>query len=149
METVMRQILCSVVFLAFAFPLLADEKEDASKKMNGSYEVISMMKNGNPDNDAKDKIKFAIKDGVIVIKDGDRDESAKFTVDPSKKPAHIDIVPGKGSEKIVMGIYEFKETDKGAELTLSFNKDGKERPKDFKGEGEGTMVVKLLRKKEK
>ena len=47
-----------------------------------------------------------------------------------------------------MGLYEAKETDKGLELTLAFPKNPTSpRPKDFKGEAQDEIVVKLLRKK--
>ena len=90
-----------------------------------------------------------IKGGEITIKLAKRDETAKFTLDPSQKPAHIDIMP-KGEDEKVPGIYETKETDKGLELTIAFGREGSkaERPKDIKG-GENVMVLKLLRKKEK
>jgi uncharacterized protein (TIGR03067 family) len=70
-------------------------------------------------------------------------------VDPSKTPAHIDIMPG--NNMTIPGIYELKESDKGTELTIAFVNDADvtDRPKDFKGEGKGEVVIKLLRKKEK
>lgn len=143
----MRQIFVSFLFLAFAFPLAADEKKDAATKLNGTYEVLSVLADGKPDNDKKDNITFVFKDGTIVIKDAgkNRDENATFTLDPSQKPAHIDIQP-KNGPKTIAGIYELKETDKGTELTLAFAKEG-ERPKDFKGEGKDSMVAKLFKKK--
>lgn len=148
----MRRLTTAALFLALALPVArADEKADeAAKKLNGTYEVVSVMIGGKADDKKKDEVSaFVFKDGEITIKAGKRDETAKFTVDPSKKPAHIDIIPGK--DETVPGIYETKDTDKGLELTIAFTKDAKtgDRPKDFKGEGERTVVIKLLRKKEK
>jgi len=145
----MRQILASAMFLALTFPLLADEKDDAVKKLNGTYEVISVLKDGKPEKAKKEKETVIIKDGVIEIKEGDKnkDDNAKFTVDASKKPAHIDIKPEKDKGETLKGIYELKETDKGVELTIAIGFD--ERPKDFKGEGKESMIIKLFRKKEK
>ncbi len=125
----------------------ADDPKDAAKKLEGTYEVLDLIADGKPDKKKDDVMSVVIKDGEIIIKLGKRDESAKFTLDPSKKPAHIDINP-KGDEKLA-GIYELKETDKGTELTIAFAKDGKERPKDFKGEGKDNAVLKLFRKKAK
>jgi len=105
-----------------------------------------MTVGGKADDKKKDEVTaFVIKDGEITIKSGKKEETAKFTLDPSKKPAHIDIMPG---DEKVPGIYETKETDKGLELTIAFSKDGKvaDRPKDFKGEGERSVVIRLLRK---
>jgi len=148
----MRQILGSVVFLALAVPLIADEKEDALKKLNGTYEVLSLVIEGKADTKKADKVTFVIKDGTLTVIEADkkdRNENAKITLDPSKKPAQIDLTPDKGKDETLLGIYEVKETDKGTELTIALGRDKTARPKDFKGEGKGEMVVKVLRKKEK
>jgi uncharacterized protein (TIGR03067 family) len=150
----MRPILASAIFLALAFPLLADEKEDAVKKLNGTYEVVSVIIDGKPDTpDKDDKMTFVFKDGTMTIKAGDmerQNDKAKFTLDPSKKPAQIDFTPEKNDKGTFMGIYQLKETDKGTELSMALAKGPKaERPKDFKGEGKDVMAMTLLRKKEK
>lgn len=124
-----------------------DAPKDAAKKLEGVYEMVAAVRGGQPEKD-KDGVKeVVIKDGEILIRTDKRDEVAKFSLDPSKKPAHIDLAPPNGA---VLGIYETKETDKGLELTIAFVK-GKdtERPKDFKGESRDEMVIKLLRKKTK
>jgi uncharacterized protein (TIGR03067 family) len=145
----MRRFMAAVAFLALAVPVvLADEKDDAAKKLNGTYTVLDFIVRGKSDESKKDaKIAFTFKDGAIEIKEGDKmEDGAKFTLDPSKKPPHIDIMPDKGA-KVVHGIYEVKDTDKGTELTIAFTKGGGDRPKDFKGTGEGEAVLKLFRKK--
>jgi uncharacterized protein (TIGR03067 family) len=151
----MRRLIVAAAFLALAVPVSrADEKADAAKKLNGTYQVVEVIVNGKPDDKKKDDVSgVVIKDGTITIKDKRREETAKFTVDPSKKPAHIDIAP-KGDDEKVPGIYELKEAGQETELTIAFAKTGSEgpeaeRPKDFKGEGRGAVVLKLLRKKEK
>ena len=146
----MRRMMAAVAFLALAVPLArADEKDDAAKKLEGTYEVVSVTVAGKPDDAKKDEVtSFEIKDKMLVVKVKDRDESAKFTLDPSKKPAHIDIMP-KDATETVQGIYATKETDKGLELTIALSKEGPnaDRPKDFDGRGEHDIVIKLLRKK--
>lgn len=147
----MRRLIPAVVFLAVAIPISrADEKDDAAKKLNGNYEVIDVLVGGKTDDSKKDaKIVFVFKDGTIAIKEGDKDkdETVKFTVDPSKKPPHIDIMPT--DNKSVPGIYELKVADKTTTLAIAFAKgEGGDRPKDFEGKGKGEVVIKL-RKKEK
>jgi uncharacterized protein (TIGR03067 family) len=146
----MRQLIGAVVFLALAVPIARADEKDA-KMLEGTYEVLSVMFGGRVDDEKKDEVKaFVIKDGKLIIKmkgENEKDETAKFTLEPSKKPAHIDITPEKGKEKTVLGIYETKDTDKGMELTLAFSKADSERPKDFKGEGKDDAVIKLFRKK--
>jgi uncharacterized protein (TIGR03067 family) len=148
----MRKLVTAVAFLALAVPISrADEKDDAAKKLEGPYEVVAVLVAGKADDSKKDEVtSFEIKDKTLVIKVKERDESAKFTLDPSKKPAHIDIMPkGGGGDEVVKGIYMTKDTDKGLELTLAFSKGGPnaERPKDFDGKGEDDIVIRLLRKK--
>src|ERR1700722_7098363 len=80
LEKIMRQLLGSFAFLALAIPLIADEKDDAAKKLNGTYELVSAIVEGKPDMEKSEKITLIIKDGTITIKEGDkeRDDKAKF-----------------------------------------------------------------------
>lgn len=137
---------CTLLAVAALTAGAADAPKDAAKKLDGTYEVVDFLVGGKPDA-KKDEVKSVeIKDGEIVIK-GERNEAAKFTLDPTQKPPHIDITPTGGAK--VLGVYEVKESDKGTELTIAFAKDKSDRPKDLKGEGKGEMVLKLLRKKAK
>lgn len=122
----------------------------AAKSIDGEYKVLSATRGGKAEDQKKlDEAEFVFRDGKITVIDGVRkDESAEFKLDPTKTPAHIDIFPGRGTDKKVLGIYQTKATKDGVELLLAFTKDG-DRPTDFKGEGEGTMVLKLFRKTEK
>lgn len=148
------RLLTATLFLTLtAWAASADDAKDAkeaAKKLEGTYDVLEVIIEGKPSPKKEDVQSVVIKDDEIIIKLAKRDEPAKFTLDPSKKPGHIDISPkdGKGQEKLA-GIYEVKETDKGTELTICFAEDKKERPKDFKGEGKDTIVLKLFRKKAK
>jgi uncharacterized protein (TIGR03067 family) len=141
------RLLTALAFLTLAGLAARADGDDptaAVKKLDGTYEVLDVLVGGKPDK-KKDEVKsFVIKDGEITISTGKKDEAVKFTVDPSKKPAHLDIAAGPRS---VPGIYEAKDTDKGLELTIAFSKA--DRPKDFKGEGADVVVMKLLRKKAK
>lgn len=129
----------------------ADEAKEAAKKLEGRYEVVQILVNGQPDKKRDEVESFVIQNGEmrVQIKNRNRSEDAVFVLDPSQKPAHIDIRPkDDGAKEIkILGIYEVKETDEGTELTIAFAREGGERPKDFKGEGEGNVVLKLLRRK--
>src|SRR5262245_59835535 len=120
----MKNFVASAAFVVLAIPVVAAD-EDAAKKLNGSYQVLSLTVGGKPDDKKKDRVsEFVIKDGTIEIKeDSGKADTAKFTVDATKKPAHIDLSPGENEK--VMGIFETKETDKGLELTIAFPKDPK------------------------
>jgi uncharacterized protein (TIGR03067 family) len=145
----MCRLAGAVLFAAIAVPAVAqDEAAEAAKKLEGTYEVTELLIGGKPSEKAKDVSSVVIKDGTITVKVGGRDEPAKFALDPSRKPAHFNIIPGKDDIKEIPGIYETKETDKGLELTIAFARGGKgDRPRDFKGEGANETVMKLIRKK--
>jgi uncharacterized protein (TIGR03067 family) len=155
----MRLLTAALFFALAACATGADDKDDkgakeAAKKLEGTYEVLEVIVGGKQDNSKKDEVEsFVIKDGELTIKiaKGNREEIAKFTLDPSKKPGHINLMPKRNDkDESVAGIYQVKETDKGTELTIAFGKgSGKDRPKDFKGDGEDDVVIKLFRKKAK
>ncbi|HJZ59590.1 MAG TPA: TIGR03067 domain-containing protein [Gemmataceae bacterium] len=140
----MRWTVAAVVLAAATGLAVAD---DAVPKLDGTYTVIEILIDGKPSPKAKEVKAVEIKDGTITIKDGEREEGAKFKLDASKKPAEIDITPIKGSNEMVAGIYQAKATTDGLELTIAFAKNGGPRPTDFKGQGKDEVVLKLLRKK--
>ena len=144
----MRLLTTAALFFALAgWTAAADEPKDAAKKLEGTYEVIDVLVAGKPDPMKNELKSVVIKDGEIIIK-AKREEPAKFTLDPSKTPAHIDISPEAGLT--MPGVYEVKETDKGTELTIVFRPGLKaDRPKDLKGDSKEDVVLKLLRKKAK
>jgi uncharacterized protein (TIGR03067 family) len=145
----MKSIIGMAGCLMLAVPVaVADEKDDAAKKLNGTYEVIELVVGGEPVPGYENSKKMAIKDGTLkLVIGGEEAEPSTFILDPSKKPAHIDI--SNGTEE-GPGIYAVKETADGLELTIAYAmKKGIARPKDFKGDGDGIAVMKLLRKKVK
>ena len=145
----MRAIMAVGILAAAATLSRADDASDAAKKLDGTYSLVSGSFEGNKDHAKLKELKsVVIKDGTITIKSENRDDVAKFTVDPSKKPGEMTLVTGNGNNTI-NGIYETKETPDGLQLTLSFTHGGGPRPKDFKGEDEKSVVLALLRKKAK
>lgn len=145
----MRPMLTAVVAGLVVAGTGACQPDAPAKSIDGTYQVVSATFGGRMKEGAE-KTVFVFKAGTVTVREGgkEKDEAAKFTLDPSKTPAHIDIAPPKG-EKTVLGIYQTKATKEGLELTLAFTKDGSDRPTDFKGDGPGTVVLKLLQKKEK
>jgi uncharacterized protein (TIGR03067 family) len=120
----------------------------AEKKLEGTYSVLSATRGGKPEDKKLDAVTFEFKDGMITITAEGRkkEDTAGYKVDPTKTPAHIDLTPARMSTAVVKGIYELKTTPDGVVMTLAFTREGGERPADFKGEGENTTVLKLLRK---
>lgn len=147
----MTRLLAAVAAVCLAIPALGQPKdppketpaEAASKALNGTYTLKELNFDGRPaPEDLKAEVTAVeIKDGVIIARSAKRDDPAKFTVDPAKKPAAIDITPD--GDKPKPGIYLL---DKG-ELTIVFSDKG-ERPTDLKATGEGLRRMVLVKKKE-
>jgi uncharacterized protein (TIGR03067 family) len=128
-----------------------ETKKDASTKdldkFKGEWVIQAAHRDGKEMPAAEiEKVKVLIEGNKITIKDGTHDEVATIKLDPSKKPATIDIIPekaGKG-QKTVLGIYQF---DSGV-LKMAWAKEGGERPKEFVSkEGTGINVMILKRGK--
>jgi uncharacterized protein (TIGR03067 family) len=148
----MKLIVGIATFLVLSINgVLADEKNDAAWKLDGTYRVIEVLVNGKPF-PGKEGVKqtATIEDGTITFAKGEeKSVPAAVTFDPDKMPAHIDMMPPNiPGVVVVRGIYTTKETDKGLELIIAHHttKVGV-RPTDFKGDGEGLVVMKLLRPK--
>ena len=133
----MKRFAVCGVLLAFGLGgiVLADEK--ALKELAGTYRLVSAEKAGVPAPKDVEKVKLTFKGDEMTIVLPDGEKRAKIQVDSTKKPAHIDIMPDEGPEKgkTFPGIYKL---DKG-ELTLAYSEKG-DRPKDFKSEGEVTLL---------
>lgn len=137
----MIRLLVAGPLLAFALGgvVLADDAK-ALKELEGTYKVTGGAKGGVeiPETLRAD-MAVKISGETITISVKGNPFPAKIKIDPSKKPAHIDINPTEGAEKgkTFPGIYA---VEKG-ELTLAWSEKG-DRPKDFKGEGDA-LVLKL------
>jgi uncharacterized protein (TIGR03067 family) len=144
----MRRLLAAVAAGLVVASAGACRDDAAAKSIDGTYKVVSATFGGKAKEGAE-KAEFVFKEGTVTVREGgkEKDEAAKFKLDPTKTPAHIDITPK--NDKMVLGIYQTKATKAGLELTLAFTRSGGERPADFKGEGPDTVVMKLLRQGEK
>jgi uncharacterized protein (TIGR03067 family) len=109
-------------------------------RLQGTWKVLKMQQDGRPaPADEVQKTRLVVAgDKLTVTVEGTPDEVATFTLDPSQKPAAIDIRPAK-EKKVVRGIYKFEKD----QLLICFAKDGKERPKEFASSQDArtTLVV--------
>jgi uncharacterized protein (TIGR03067 family) len=124
----------------------ADVAEEAMKKLEGNWTVVSAVSNGEkmPDEDAK-KMKFVIGGNKITVTERENSpEIATLKLDPSKTPAWMDITPDKGpstrpADATVAAIYKLD----GDTLQICFNKDSnKDRPKDFSDPKSSLLTLK-------
>lgn len=101
-------------------------KADA-KKMQGEWTVEKFDREGKAfPEDRRKQMTFVVKGDKMMFKVGDRDEVSEFTLDPSQKPATIDMINPKSKSKSP-GIYKLD----GDTLTIVRIEEGGARPKSF------------------
>jgi uncharacterized protein (TIGR03067 family) len=145
-----RSVRLLAAFALLLIPALvrADVKDDVQaelKKFTGTWKVVSVEVNGDKIPDEKREKARLIFDGEkVTFKDfgDDKEQKTTFKVDPSKKPATIDIEAPPGEKESVQGIYKFED----GKLTICGSTTGT-RPTEFKAADK--KVVLLVLEKEK
>lgn len=131
-----RTAIAVVMVLGLAsagWAVLADRIGDPeAKALEGEWSVTRAEQSGKqlPDEDVK-KMKVTIKQGVMTIDNGSRQESVTVSIDASTKPKGIDLRRVKsGNEQVDRGIYELD----GNELKICWGeeKTADRRPEEFK-----------------
>lgn len=153
----MRLLMGSACALGLVVAAAADENDDALKKFNGTYNVISATDGGKPTQKKLENGTFVFKDGKITVQEGGKTvEVYKVTMRPDEKnPAQpketwgqIDLTPEEKDRPPLYGIYEYLEADNGNAFNMWLSKDKAKRPKDTKG-GDNVTIIRLLMKREK
>lgn len=141
-----------VLGLALALGAPAPKKSDEPPpaKLEGDWVVEAFE--GPKDEAPPGTITFHFTETKISITEPDRkgkQEEVDYSVDLTKKPATLDIKPGRaggqggGPDKVVQGIVEIK----GDTMRMCFARDG-DRPTEFKGDRDkGVMLITLKRVK--
>jgi len=137
------------VFLLTVVPARADTPKDAEikkdvEKFQGKWTVASIEENGKPaPADEVAKFEVTVKGDVFTVKIKDENNrELTIKLDPTQKPATIDLVPKDAKDKTVLGIYKLD----GDTLTIAGTDEKKERPTDFTA-GKGVTVLVLKRAK--
>ena len=130
----MKRLAVAVLISSLVGAATAQDAEKELKKLEGTYKVKALTKDGmDAPKEVMDSVKgVAIKGGKLIIKVMGEDKTAKIKVDPTKKPAHIDITPEDGPEKdkTFPGIYK---VEKG-ELTIVVRR-GRRPAEGLQGQG--------------
>ncbi len=130
-------MLRTSIIALFVFAGSASAEDKIPAELDGTYELREFTENGKG-SDEKDKMStVAFQDGLMTIKFKTREDTAKFTLDATKKPAAIDFRSTGADAKTTPGIWKIEK----GELTVVFGKKGA-RPLDFRGTGDG--VIKLV-----
>jgi uncharacterized protein (TIGR03067 family) len=144
MRTIAGLLLLAAGLMVSAPTILADTTED-HKKLEGKWKVTSASVSGMT-MPAKEREKVRVVfsgEKLSILGSPDGDKHTTYKIDPSKKPATIDIAPPPGKQNDALGIYQFD----GTALTLCFA-EGSARPIDFK-DTKNALVLVLEKEKEK
>jgi len=118
----------------------ADAKDDAVKKemdkLQGTWKVVKAVKQGgDAPEDERKKLQVVIVGDKLTMKTKNGAETTPFVIDPSKKPATIDLTLDE--TRTLQGIYEL---DKDA-LKICVGLSGEKRPGEFKSTRESTLLI--------
>jgi uncharacterized protein (TIGR03067 family) len=136
-----------LVVVAAGLLVAADAKEDAVKtekaKLKGTWKTVSLEDNGDKaPEDVVKKMRLVFQDSKIIIKGTDNgDHEGTYTIDPSQKPATLDLVPADGPDKgkTLRCIYSLE----GDDLKIcSPSKSDDDRPKEFAAKKAVLLVFK-------
>jgi uncharacterized protein (TIGR03067 family) len=150
----MRQALGVIVLLAAGLGLAQDEKKGGAKvgKIEGTYLIVGLELGGDKlpaeffDKDPDAERTVRITADKLIVMGKKKDDTASYTIDPSKSPAHITTTETKGGKlETSYGIYKLE----GDTLTICMAEGGKaeDRPKEFKTvKGSATIMMTLKKK---
>jgi uncharacterized protein (TIGR03067 family) len=137
---------------AFAFGLSAAGADDrASKdeleKFTGTWQGVSYVRDGKdvPKSEAE-KLRLVVMGEKYTFTEGGEEIEGTHTLDPAKKPKHIDAVRTKGPHKgeKMLGVYQLSEDS----FVVCFAAPGKDRPTELKpAGGPGLRVLAFKRDK--
>lgn len=132
------------VLFALALILGAEPSEqDDLKRMQGEWKVEKAQRGGeSPPAEDLTKLSVRIDGNKMSIDDGSaRDERAAITLDPSQKPATIDL-KRLSDDKVLRGIYKFD----GDTLTICWDREDA-RPTEFRSKPGSTQMLFVMKRK--
>jgi uncharacterized protein (TIGR03067 family) len=142
-----------MLVLSAGFLVAADAPKETVKKetekLKGTWQVQSLLKDGEVPSDAKALERFIITDDKVSVgtaKGSDTIDYFSFTIDPTLKPAAMYVKLFNGPEKgeVIKAIYLLE----GDTLRICAALPGKDRPTKFSGDkGTGASLIVLKREK--
>src|SRR5262249_38747374 len=132
-----------VLCLCLAPLAFADDKDDLGKKdreaMQGDWACESLTRDGMalPDDDAQALFRTVKGDAYVVARFRDKAGSGTFTLDASKSPKEIDIVPDGPKKVVLKGIYKIEKDV----LTICHAPPGADRPTAFASKADSGLTL--------
>jgi uncharacterized protein (TIGR03067 family) len=139
-------LIAAIALASFvsAPPPKADPTKEALAALQGEWKQLEYTKNGMKDE--CNNCFVIIKDNFFTVREGNRNDTATFTIDPKTDPKTIDLKAQEKDQVIFLkGIYKL-EKDK---LTICIGLAEAERPKEFKsvkGGKRGLFVLERVKK---
>ena len=145
--------LCAALCLVPALAVAEMSSPNSTEKdLQGTWQAVDAEGNGGKlDEDKIKETQIVIDSNTLGIKPDGEGRKTTFTVDASKTPGTINLVPLDGDRKgtVVPGIYSMQD----GQLKICINiwgKDPTRRPTEFRTQpGDGCVFVKLKRTTEK
>jgi uncharacterized protein (TIGR03067 family) len=146
-------LLCAAICLVPALAVAAKSSPNSTEKdLQGTWQAIDAEGNGGKlDEDKIKETLIVIESNTLGIKPDGEGRKTTFTVDSSKAPGTINLIPLDGDRKgsFVPGIYSVQD----GQLRICINIWGKDptlRPTEFKTQqGDGCVFVTLKRTTQK
>ncbi len=131
--------------LALVAPGLAGDDQTEQKRFQGTWQVVSVEKNGKYEAVPKGAT-MVFTGNKFQMKGGEADYGGTFTLDPLKRPRRIDSRVTQGEGKVVQtqGIYEFQ----GETLKIAWMEGKDMRPMAFLSKlDSGVRLIMLKRQR--
>ena len=126
-----------IVASSIAAPAPPDPVKKAQDELQGTWVAIDMEQKGEkvaPKELKEEDISISIKGNELTMWQGGKPDRYTFTLDPSKKPAHLDLQESgeKARKGVCHAIYSQEKGELKICVSSNFNPDeAEERPKEF------------------
>ena len=141
-----RWLVFLVVLGLCAAPASGIDVKKEQELFQGTWDLVELESGGKKIAEVeKLGCQMTITGDKFKLKQGTQDLNGTLTINPNKKPKHVDTVTtdAQGNTMKSLGIYEFA----GDKLKMCFVIEGKDRPSEFKTHEKSNTIIEIFRKK--